>query len=337
MRAWSLFLLSALLLSGCVVDRTGKSATYILQDRVDSNRLRVHTLEKDLALQVTRVDDMADRAATARKRLADSGATLETFLEELQALRGEVSDLNIALEDNKGTMGAVEFRLAALEARLSHMEKELDITPPLILPPMDSEEVSADDVSAEELDAEASDSGDASGDAGDESERSERAPEGEGAGGEGDSAATASLARPTADEIAVSSAEPSEEDVLFQQALVLMKKKEWEKAGARLQRFLRNHSDSSRAVEAQFLTGQCLFELGRYKAAITTYQKAIELDEGGPFAPRSMFMQALAFEELGTEEDLEAARVFFGELVRLYPNSDDADRSKRKLEALGAD
>ena len=340
MRAWSLFLLSALLTSGCVVDRTGKSATYILQDRVDSNRLRVHTLEKDLALQVTRVDDMANRAATARKRLADSGATLETFLEELQALRGEVSDLNIALEDNKGTMGAVEFRLAALEARLSHMEKELDITPPLILPPMESEDVSADAASAEEPDTDASDSGDA----GDESngseqasEGSEQASEGEAATDEGDSVATASLAQPAADEIAVSSAEPSAEDVLFQQALVLMKKKEWEKAGSRLQRFLRNHSDSSRAIEAQFLTGQCLFELGRYKASITTYQKAIELDEDGPFAPRSMFMQALAFEELGTDEDLEAAKVFFGELVRLYPSSDDADRAKRKLEALDAD
>ncbi|MCO4769081.1 MAG: tetratricopeptide repeat protein [Deltaproteobacteria bacterium] len=310
------------LLGGCVVDRTGKSASYILQDRVDSNRLRVHTLEKDLAIQVTRLDDMADRAATSRQRLADSGATLETFLEEMQALRGEAAELNDSLEDNKGAMGAVEFRLAALEARLTHLEKELDITPPLILPPMEPQD---DEPPSDEADD--AEAGEASGDTAGEGEAEIEAGEGE--------TAVASLGRATDDEVVVSSAEPSEEDVLFQQALLLMKKKDWEKAGSRLQKFTRNYPDSTRAVEAQYLTGQCLYELGRFKASITTYEKAIKLDEDGPFAPRSMFMQALAFEELGTPDDLEAAKVFFAELVRLYPNSDDAERAKRKLEALG--
>jgi len=313
------------LLSGCVVDRTGQSASYILQDRVESNRARIHTMEKDLALSVTRVDDMEERAANARQRLADSGATLETFLEELQALRGEAADLSHQLGENRGTMGAVEFRLGALEARLSHMEKELDIVPPLILPSTPSSE----DGAADEADAGTNDAAprtstpEAPVDAGDDAEA-------------GNGEEIAALGKVSPDEVVVVSAEPSKEDILFQQALVLMKKKDWEKAGSRLQKFLRNYPDNPRAVESQFLTGQCLFELGRYKAAITTFQKAIELDEKSPFAPRGMFMQALSFEELGTDDDKEAAKVFFAELVRLYPDSDDASRAKRKLEALGA-
>jgi tol-pal system protein YbgF len=312
-------LLVVSLAAGCVVDKTGKSASYILQDRVESNRLRVHTIEKDLALQVTRVDDMEERAMNARQRLADSGATLESFLEELQALRGEVSDLSHRLSENRGTMGAVEFRLGAMEARLSHMEKELDITPPLILPPMTPPPAER---AAPSTDGRAPAPAGAS--AGDPPEDDE------------EDSAVAALGKPEDDEVVVSSSEPSEEDILFQQALVLIKKKDYEKAGSRLQRFIQGYPDSPRVLEAQFLTGQCLFELGRFKAAITTFQKAIEMDETSPFAPRSMFLQALSFEELGTPDDLEAAKVFFGELVRLYPDSDDANRAKRKLEALGA-
>ncbi len=129
-------LAAVLFAGGCVIDKTSRSASYLLQERADNTRQRVHTMEKDIALQATRVDDMEERAANARRRLADSGATLETFLEELQGLRGEVEDLRHDLGQSREDSGAVSFRLAALEARLTHMEKELDITPPLILPPM---------------------------------------------------------------------------------------------------------------------------------------------------------------------------------------------------------
>ena len=74
MRGLLLGVLGAALLSGCVVDRTGRSATYLLEDKVDGNRQRVVRMQKDLALQVSRVDDMEQRAANARQRLADSGA-----------------------------------------------------------------------------------------------------------------------------------------------------------------------------------------------------------------------------------------------------------------------
>lgn len=325
MRGLLLGILGASLLSGCVVDRTGRSATYLLEDKVDGNRQRVVRMQKDLALQVSRVDDMEQRAANARQRLADSGATLETFLYELQALRGEVADLSYRLDENKGSMGAVEFRLAAMEARLSHMEKELDITPPLILPPVQPEEPAAERSAPVPAPAARTPR--------DEADRDPDDFEPE-ADTEND-VAVAELARPEDSEILMEDAQPSEDELQFQQGLVFMKKKDWEKAGSTLQRFVKDNPTHPRAIEAQFLVGQALFELGRYKPAITQYQKAIEMDETSDFAPRAVFMQALSFEELGSEDDVEAAKVFFGELIRLYPDAPDADRARRKLEALG--
>ena len=323
-------------LSGCVIDKTSRSASYLMQERIDNNRTRVHTLEKDIAVTATRVDDMEERAANARRRLADSGATLETFLEELQSLRGEVADLRHDLGQSREDAGAVNFRLAALEARLTHMEKELDITPPLILPPMPAEEPAEADSGTSEG-GDAADAGDVA-DAG-ASEPAEVPPV-EDPPDEPAGEPTAAVTEPegglgASEGIVMEDERPSEEDALFQSALVLVKKKDWEKAGSRLQRFLRDHPDGEHAVEAQFLIAQCLFELERYKGAITTWQKVIERDEDGPWAPKSMFMQGLSFEELGTKEDLEAARVFFAELVRLYPDAPDAERAKTRLEVLG--
>ena len=89
--------------------------------------------------------------------------------------------------------------------------------------------------------------------------------------------------------------------------------------------------------------GQCLFELGRYKNAITEFQKVIEAEDKkvrkgaeAVWAPRAMFMQGLSFEELGTKQDLEAAALFFDELVRIYPSAPEAERATRRLERLDA-
>ena len=82
--------------------------------------------------------------------------------------------------------------------------------------------------------------------------------------------------------------------------------------------------------------GQCLFELGRYKGAITEFQKVIVRDDRSPWAPKAMLMQGGAFEALGTKEDVDAAVVFYSELLRLYPSSEQAALAQEKLDALQA-
>ena len=130
--------------------------------------------------------------------------------------------------------------------------------------------------------------------------------------------------------------------MLFQEALNLFKRKAWDRAGSRLQRFVRRYPDSPWFLEARYLIGECLYELGRYKTAITEYQKVIEADEGivqaggegTVWAPQAMLMQGMSFVQLGTSRDLDAAKIFLEELIRIFPDSKEVERARAMLEEL---
>ena len=50
----------ATLLVGCGLDHTGRSATYLMESRIDANKARARSLERDLQLERTRVDEMEE-------------------------------------------------------------------------------------------------------------------------------------------------------------------------------------------------------------------------------------------------------------------------------------
>jgi TolA-binding protein len=284
MRAILVGVVALVLASAGCIDKTGQSASYIMESRIEANRERLRDLDKDLSLERNRILAMEDRAAAARQRLADSGATLETFLEEMTRIRGEISEVGYALEEYGRMDEDLDMRLASLEVQLTHVMTVLDVPPaPAVLgrpppPPVEGE--------------------------------------------------------PALDDVSPAAA-------FFREGLALVKAEEWDRARARLQKVVRDHPDSEWALEAQFLLARCLFELKRYKPSITEFQKVIEREEarigadGEPeWAPRAMLMQGMAFEQLGTVEDLEAASLFFEELVRLYPGAPEAERARNKLEQL---
>jgi tol-pal system protein YbgF len=302
-------LLALALLPACGLDHTGRSASYLLDSRVQAAERRVGTVEKDLGTEIARVDVIEERAEQARQRLADSGATLETFIDEVQSLRGEIAMLRNSLDESTRKGGAVEYRLASLEYRLGWMEQQLKVKPP---PPMPGEPTPASDAEGAEVSPKP-----------EPTSQPEPAPKPE----------APRLAESTATVEPV--AEVSPEDAAFQEALLLVQQQQWERAGGKLQKFVKAYPQSEWAVEAQFLTGRCLYELGRYKQAISELEKAIQKDPKSEFAPKAMYLQGLSFEGLGTPDDLEAAKIFFGELVRTYPKAADAERAKKKLEQLG--
>ena len=88
--------------------------------RIDANKARARSLERDLQLERTRVDDIEERAANARRMLADSGATLETFLAELQA-RHAGAELAF-LEDKVETLVKVARDMRLLPVSLHFAE-----------------------------------------------------------------------------------------------------------------------------------------------------------------------------------------------------------------------
>lgn len=314
---FALILALALAMPGCVIDRTGQSASYLLRSKLDVTRERTRDLETDLAAERGRVDAIEDRAAEARRRYADSGATVQALMEDLTYLRGQISDFQHQLEQTGQLTSDLEFQLMTMEVRMGHIEGQLvQKVPDYEMAPLMFEEPEP-----------------------------EPTPEGEEPAPEEDIIVESGALREVPDEEVgegvvsdpseeVPVLEVSEEEAMFRSALALYQKGSFRKAGGRLEAFLSAHPDSEWWLEGQFLVGQCMFEMERYKGAITEYQQVIVRDETSEWAARSMYMQAVSFERLGTEEDKDAARVFYSEVVSLYPGSEQAAQAKERLDAL---
>jgi TolA-binding protein len=61
------------------------------------------------------------------------------------------------------------------------------------------------------------------------------------------------------------------------------------------------------------------------------YEKAIAKYPEGDKIPAALFKQALAFLELG---DKSSAKNLLKRVIERYPNSDQADMAKKKLESI---
>lgn len=312
--AWLLVVGLALPASGCVVDWTGQSGSYLMRSKIDVTRERTRDLERDLVAERTRIDIMDERAADARRRYADAGASVQALMEDLTYLRGQLDDIQTQLASTGQLTEDIQFQLTLVEARLYHIEGELTERvdgyepAPLLMPeeplPEPIEEGAGADGGADALDVEGADALDV---------------EGAVVDGGADVAVTPEL---------------TDEEQAFREGLALIEDGAWERAGGRLQDFVQRWPNSEWYMEGRFLIGRCLYEMERYKGAITEYQKVIVRDDKSPWAPRAMYMQGMSFEQLGTPEDLDAAEVFYSELVRLYSRSEEADRARERLHAL---
>jgi tol-pal system protein YbgF len=314
----TLLLILVVAAPGCVVDRTGTSGSYLLRSKLDVTRERTRDLETDLAAERGRVDAIEARAAEARRRYADSGATVGALMEDLTYLRGQLSDVQHQLQENGQLTSDMEFQLLTMEVRLGHIEGQLvEKVPDYEMAPLMFEDPEPEPTSEP----------DGEGDAPEGDDVIVPSSADSGAADADDAPGLAALEEPTAEEV-------SDEEAMFRSALDLVQKGSYRKAGGRLDGFLEAYPTSDWWLEAQFLVGQCMFEMERYKGAITEFQKVIIRDERSDWAARSMYMQAVSFEELGTEEDKDAARVFYSEVVSLYPGSEHATQAKERLDAL---
>jgi len=308
--------LGALVVEGCVIDRTRQSSSYRLRAELDSTRDRARALETDLVRERQRIDSMQHKASDARKRIAESGASLESFLEELTQVRGELSGLSYNFGETGRYREDLDMRISDLELRFVRLEQLL----------RDAEVVplaSEDAVAVEPIEEEAASAGVVPAVVeGEESEDSTPSP-----------AAQAPPSQPIADEepVIVQEDGPAADEVMFERGLLLIRERKWDKAGGVLQTFLKTHPDSRWSLEALYLLGECLFNLGRYRGAIRQYQKVVDRDERGEWAARAMFKQGLAFAEMGT---LSESTVFLSDVVRLYPQSPEAEQARKKLEQL---
>jgi len=305
-------------IGACVYDRTGRSGSSVLVRDMQANQVAVERVGTEVAAERARIDAMEDRASLARRNLAKSTATAESLVDSLQALAGELQNIRHALDKGQAFDNDLDMRLADIAFRLMAVEEKLGIEPEPFQPveePEPAEE--APDGAATESDGGEPD-----------------APE-EG----GDDAVAGAVAIPVQDSIPGEEAAEEDDEVtpdlnLLARALKAMQEGNYAQAGRALTDYLDQYSDSARASDARVLLGDCLFELGRYNEAISEYERFIQIAPDHERIPSAMLSQGLAFIELGSESDMQAARVFLDDLIELYPGSPEADKAKRKLEIL---
>ena len=95
--------------------------------------------------------------------------------------------------------------------------------------------------------------------------------------------------------------------------------------------FLKQYPNTSFSDNAQFWIGETYYANKDYEKAILEYEKVMVKYPEGDKVPAALLKQALAFIELG---DKANARNLLRRVIDRYPQSEQADTAKKRLEAI---
>ncbi len=95
--------------------------------------------------------------------------------------------------------------------------------------------------------------------------------------------------------------------------------------------FLKDHPDTPLSDNAQFWIGEIYFKQHQYEAAILAYEDVIKNYPNSNKLPDTLLKQGLAFLELGDKID---ARIILENLIKKYPNTEQAKIAKNKLKTI---
>jgi len=118
---------------------------------------------------------------------------------------------------------------------------------------------------------------------------------------------------------------------LYRRAKELFDQGEYENARELFRSFVNQFPKSKLADNAQFWIGEIYYREKWYEKAILEYQKVIENYPRGSKTPGALLKQGFAFVNLN---DKANARLILKELIRKFPDSNEAGVAKNKLAAL---
>ena len=118
---------------------------------------------------------------------------------------------------------------------------------------------------------------------------------------------------------------------LYGRAKQFFDKGEYEDARELFRAFLKQYPKSKNADNAQFWLGEIYYREKWYEKAILEYQKVIENYPKGNKTPSALLKQGFAFLNL---DDKANAKLILKELIRKFPESNEANVAKNKLKAL---
>ena len=118
---------------------------------------------------------------------------------------------------------------------------------------------------------------------------------------------------------------------LYKDAYETFQKGDLEGARKKFEAFLKQYPNTELSDNAQFWIGEIYYLKKDFERAILEYEKTIAKYPEGDKIPAALFKQALAFLELG---DKTNARNLLRRLIERYPQSDQTEMAKKKLEAI---
>lgn len=121
------------------------------------------------------------------------------------------------------------------------------------------------------------------------------------------------------------------EQELYQLAKHSFDKGDFEAARESFQELIKQYPKSKNADNAQFWIGEIYYREKWYEKAIVEYQKVVENYPKGNKVMSSLLKQGYAFNNIG---DKSNARLILKELIRKYPQSNEAKIAKQKLQQI---
>ena len=123
----------------------------------------------------------------------------------------------------------------------------------------------------------------------------------------------------------------SSEDEIYRQAKQAFDQGDSDTARSKFEELIKRYPKSEQADNAQFWIGEIYYREKWYEKAILEYQKVIENYPKGNKVPASLLKQGFAFLNLG---DKTNSRIILQELIRKYPQTNEAKIAQDKLKEL---
>lgn len=312
----------------CVLDRTGQSSTAQMQREIRDNAVRVYNVEQQFLQVEARVNQLEELTRSRGQQNILKMETLDELRQETARMRGEVEVLTHSTgegaKDLKGRVEDAQFRVLWLESRADQLERSLGVKTPD--PPAMPTPTPVDPV--------------------------EQPSSWEGKVDNGEAAPTAAVpapAEPTKTVVKeivppVAPATPEEStppvvdpvtepqlnpDVLLDNAKKQVKAENYVGAETMLNRFLEAFPNHARSDEATYRRAETAMKSGDYQQAVLRFQEVIDQYKDSGFAPWAMLRQGECFDAQGEKVN---AKVFYGEVIRIWPKSRAAKSARQKLK-----
>ena len=116
---------------------------------------------------------------------------------------------------------------------------------------------------------------------------------------------------------------------LFDAGVNAYNSRKYDEAQRSFNDFLKNYKDHSQAPEAQYYLAECYFQRNQFADAALAYDAVIKKYPSSSSAPGAYLKQGISFSKLNQSA---AAKARLEELIKKYPNSPEAARAKTFLK-----